>query len=505
MSDRDPAMDAAQARERWATPQHLGTEKLLIELGDLEAKLGVAADPGGAIAVSQGEPLLHVAARGGQVAEIERLLAGGADPNGVDEAGCTPLHYAAARNHTGVLDALADAGADVDYSANPFGRSALMAAALTGSTEAVDWLLLQGADWRQRDAEEKTALDWAKQKGKVAAAEALEVWTLTHGSNGDLKEMKQERWKEEIGRLRQQTASFMAAVKRSDVAAVTRLLAEYTIDPGSVDSDSGATAMHVAASRPSSSQIDLMEALLRAGARIDAIDKYGWTALMAAAHRGCAAAVDWLLQHRADWRKTSRSYGADDQTALALATASRKVDAIRVLEHWILAHGNAEERAPLEKRLEAEALAVSKAREEEERCRRQQLLADFLKAAKHGNVVEVGRLLALEEEDHLHSNSADDTQITALAWAAWFNQVTVMELLFEHGADVERADSDGYTALMGAAASGAVAAVAWLLQKGEADWRRKDDFGRTALQQAKNDAVVELLEGFSRANDAADS
>jgi hypothetical protein len=44
-----------------------------------------------------------------------------------------------------------------------------------------------------------------------------------------------------------------------------------------------------------------------------------------------------------------------------------------------------------------------------------------------------------------------------------------------------------------------------LLQKGEADWRRKDDFGRTALQQAKNDAVVELLEGFSRANDAADS
>jgi ankyrin repeat protein len=497
------AMDA-QARERWATTQQLDTEKLLIELGDLEAKLGmipVRDDPDGAIAALQGEAL-HVAARCGQVAEIKRLLAeGSADPNAVDEAGCTPLHYAAARNHTAVLDALADAGADVDYSANSFGRSALMTAALTGSTEAVDWLLLQGADWRQRDAEEKTALDWAKEQGKVAAAEALEVWTLTHGSNGDLAAMKQERWKEEIGRLRQQTASFMAAVKCSDLAAVTRLLAEHGIDPASVDSDSGATGIHLAAGRPSSSQLDLLEVLLRAGAPIDATDKYGWTALMVAAHRGCATAVDWLLQRGADWRRTSG--GANDQTALALATASRKVDATRVLEHWILAHGNAAEKAPLEKRLKAEALAASKEREEEERCRRQRLLADFLQAAKHGNVAEVGRLLALKEEAHLHSNSADDAQITALAWAAWFNQVTVMELLFEQGADVESADSDGYTALMGAAASGSAAAVEWLLQKGEADWRREDDFGRTALQQAKNEAIVELLERYSRANEAA--
>jgi ankyrin repeat protein len=494
----------ARARERWATPQRLDTEKLLVELHDLEAKLGVpytardAPDPDGATSA------VHVAAREGRVAEVERLFAeGSANPNAVDEAGATPLHYAAARNHTAVLDALEDAGADVNYSANPFGRSALMTAALTGSTEAVDWLLLHGADWRQQDAEGKTALDWAKEQGKKAAAEALEVWTVTRGSTGDVTAMKRECWEEEAGQRCQQAARFMAAVKCGELTSARRLLAEHSVDPCSVDVDSGATGMHLAAGRLSSGQIDMMDVLLHAGARVDETDRYGWTPLMVAAHRGCATAANWLLQHGADWRRTSRRGSTADQTALALATANRKIDAICVLERWILAHGNALERAPLEKRLREEALVAAKEREEQERRRRQELLADFLAAAKRGNVAEVVRLLALEGEDHLHSNSADDAQITALSWAAWFNQVAVMKLLFERGADIERADSDGYTALMGAAASGSLEAVEWLLHEGGADWRRQDDFGRTALQQAKPGPVAEVIERHSRADEAA--
>ena len=78
-----------------------------------------------------------------------------------------------------------------------------------------------------------------------------------------------------------------------------------------------------------------------------------------------------------------------------------------------------------------------------------------------------------------------------------------MKLLFERGADIERADSDGYTALMGAAASGSLEAVEWLLHEGGADWRRQDDFGRTALQQAKPGPVAEVIERHSRADEAA--
>ena len=482
--------------------QQLDTEKLLGELGELEAKLG--APPHTAIDAvdSEVEPKMsvHAAARAGQVAEVVRLLAtGSADPNAVDEAGATPTHYAAARNHTAVLEQLADAGANVDYSANAFGRTSLMTAALTGSTEAVDWLLLNGADWRRRDAEGKTALDWAKDQGKVAAAESLEVWALTHGNTRDLVTMKQERYKDEIGRRRQLTARFFVSVKRGDVPNVMVLLGEHGVDAGSVDSDSGgATGMHLAASRPCSSQIDLMEVLLNAGAPIDARDFYASTPLMIAARRGCAEAAEWLLQHGADWRKTSRSGSGIDQTALDLAKANRKIEVIRILEHWVLAHGTSSERAPLEKRLRDEALLASKERAEQEQSRRRKLLADFLTAAKRGDLKEVARLLSLEEEEHLHSNSADDAQITALAWAAWFNQVSVMQLLFEHGAEVDRADSDGYTALMGAAASGSFEAVEWLLCKGGADWRRVDDFGRTALQQAKSKEVVALLKRYSQ-------
>ena len=92
--------------------------------------------------------------------------------------------------------------------------------------------------------------------------------------------------------------------------------------------------------------------------------------------------------------------------------------------------------------------------------------------------------------------------ITALAWAAWFHQVGVMKVLVTAGADLEKPDGDGYTPLMGAAGSGANAAVEWLLGQG-ADWRRKDDYGRDALEWAKGhgkDGAAEVLERWAAAH-----
>lgn len=57
---------------------------------------------------------LHTAARDGNLDEVRRLLAAGADPN-FREAGdnTTPLHWAAASRQTEIVRALLDAGADV--------------------------------------------------------------------------------------------------------------------------------------------------------------------------------------------------------------------------------------------------------------------------------------------------------------------------------------------------------------------------------------------------------
>lgn len=57
---------------------------------------------------------LHLAAHEGDVAEINRLLAAGADPDVRDRARRTPAHVAAFASHDDVVTALAEGGADMN-------------------------------------------------------------------------------------------------------------------------------------------------------------------------------------------------------------------------------------------------------------------------------------------------------------------------------------------------------------------------------------------------------
>ena len=57
---------------------------------------------------------LHLAAHEGQVREINRLIAEGADLNARDRAGRTPAHVAAFASHDDALTALATGGADMN-------------------------------------------------------------------------------------------------------------------------------------------------------------------------------------------------------------------------------------------------------------------------------------------------------------------------------------------------------------------------------------------------------
>lgn len=66
----------------------------------------------------------------------------------------------------------------------------------------------------------------------------------------------------------------------------------------------------------------IADALLAAGADINAIDRFGSTALMWAASHGNASAVAWLLNHGADAQKVS-FYG---KTALSLAREAQDLN-----------------------------------------------------------------------------------------------------------------------------------------------------------------------------------
>ena len=62
---------------------------------------------------ARAETPLHKAAAAGDLAVVEKLIAGGADPNARDEFGETPLHAAAGHsNNPAVIEALIAAGAD---------------------------------------------------------------------------------------------------------------------------------------------------------------------------------------------------------------------------------------------------------------------------------------------------------------------------------------------------------------------------------------------------------
>ncbi len=65
-------------------------------------------------------------------------------------------------------------------------------------------------------------------------------------------------------------------------------------------------------------------------------------------------------------------------------------------------------------------------------------------------------------------NGSPDSELTPLMNAAWFGRADVVRLLLEYGADVNRITKDGFTALV-AAARGGSEEVAWLLLERGAD------------------------------------
>ena len=117
------------------------------------------------------------------------------------------------------------------------------------------------------------------------------------------------------------------AAKSSDAAAVRALLEQ---EPGSVTATEpdGTTALHYAAHR---GDLETVGTLLAAGARVDAVTRYGVRPLALAAENGDAAVVRRLLTAGAD------PNGSQPGGETALMTAARTGDAETI--RALIAHG----------------------------------------------------------------------------------------------------------------------------------------------------------------------
>ena len=109
-------------------------------------------------------------AENGNVAEVNRLLAAGADVNATDWD--TALSKAAQQGNAEIALILLKAGADPNARVEA-GTLPLLAASLRGDVEMVRMLLVAGADTAGTDEEGITALMWAAMHGHADVVKAL--------------------------------------------------------------------------------------------------------------------------------------------------------------------------------------------------------------------------------------------------------------------------------------------------------------------------------------------
>ena len=119
------------------------------------------------------ETPLHGAAWTGDVSEVKRLIAEGADVNHIDTAHETPLHGAAAWGHADVVRVLVASGARVNVPGTT-GLSPLHWAAGWGNLETVRVLLESGSDIHALNEFGKTAAGVALEHDKPEIAAYIE-------------------------------------------------------------------------------------------------------------------------------------------------------------------------------------------------------------------------------------------------------------------------------------------------------------------------------------------
>ena len=223
---------------------------------------------------------LHLAVRANDLANVERLLRSGANPNAATRYGVTPLSLAAESASAEIFDALLKAGADVK-AILPGGQTLLMTASRSGNTAAVKALLDRGADPNVREANnQETALMWAAAENHPEAVKLL----VAHGAEKDarsaLLQYKQDRFGLEgvVTILPRGNWTPLMFAGRQGSLQAAQALVEAGADVNLTDPD-GTTALIVAIIN---SHYDTAAMLLNKGADPNLADSSGMAALYAA-------------------------------------------------------------------------------------------------------------------------------------------------------------------------------------------------------------------------------
>ena len=240
------------------------------------------------------EPPLVRAAGAGQLAEVQALLAAGADLQARDQNGDTALNAAARGGQRAVVQALLAAGADLETKGGAE-LTPLMNAVLAGQLELAQELVARGArvsqDLLSTVALRLSILEENAESGMVRP-EAVAGWRWV------LKWLQLVQLRQVMPQTEQRSAAdaqLLRAAADGDLDRLSRAVqAGADVDASDRQDISAlrwaARGAHVATLR----------ALLDAGAQVNGQSQTGWTALMQAVLAGSVESVALLLERGAD-------------------------------------------------------------------------------------------------------------------------------------------------------------------------------------------------------------
>ncbi|MFL6257381.1 MAG: ankyrin repeat domain-containing protein [Pyrinomonadaceae bacterium] len=236
---------------------------------------GVAPKANGAparLSPQPSAPPLFEAVKKGDVYELKRLLAGGADPNVYNDIGVTPLDVAVAKGDAETIRALLAGGADPNAEMQTSGDTALTVAVKLRDPLVALLLLDKGADVNLRPKSEHgaAALHVAARNGDLEMLNLL----LSRGAEPDVRDAR--------GNTPLMTGAEYTPVIEALVAKGADVNAR---------NEAGVTPL-----RSAVSSTEALRILIGHGADVNARNKAQWSVLEEALLRGCPDAVNILKQ-----------------------------------------------------------------------------------------------------------------------------------------------------------------------------------------------------------------
>jgi uncharacterized protein len=416
------------------------------------------------------------------------LLDQHADVNATLADGSTALLWAAHWDDAALVDLLLRAGAN-PKTVNRYGISPLLEACMNGDTAIIEALLKAGADPDTAQPEGETALMTASRTGNTDAVKLL----LDHGAQVNAK----ENWRGQNALMWAVAEKHPAVVqlliaRGADVNARSRVFDYTALMPkqGSVPMNyprGGFTALLFAARQD---DLASTRALVNAKADVNLADPDGTTPLIEAIVNFHFDLAAFLLDHGADANARDHNgrsplYAAVDMHSLDTSTRPNPVppdqlNSLDLIKALLArkANPNARLTAFIAPRgpLDVADYTLGAG------------TTPFLRAAKSDDL-EVMRLLLEKGADPLLATNAQVTALMVAAGVGWrdgkshgaeSDAIDAIKLCLDHGADINAATDKGETALHGATMRGANTVISYLVSHG-ADVNAKNEKGRAAF------------------------